>query len=68
MVGRIEFGPQVVITPKAIVDGQHVEVALGLWKLLGLKVVVDMAPSNVCFDEEEMRERNLAAALRLKRS
>jgi hypothetical protein len=39
-----------------------------LWKLLGLEVSVDMAPDNACFDEEEMKERNLAAALRLKRS
>lgn len=68
IVGRIEFGPEVIITPRVSVDGEQTEIGLGLWKLLGLEVAVDMTPDNVCFDEEEMKERNLAAALRLKGS
>lgn len=68
IVGRIEFGQEVVITPRAIVHGEQVEVALGFWKFLGLEVSVDVAPDNVCFDEDEMRERNQRATERLKRS
>jgi hypothetical protein len=68
IIGRIEFGPQLVITPRAYFQREEKqEIALGMWKLLGLEVSVDMASDNVCFDEEEMKERNLAAALRLKK-
>ena len=67
IVGRIEFGPEVVITPQATLNGKQIEVALGFWKLLGLTVSVDMAPDNVCLDEDEMRRRNELARERLKR-
>ena len=46
IVSRIEFGPQLVIAPRASFNQREEkqEIALGLWKLLGLKVSVDIAP------------------------
>ncbi len=64
IVGRIEFGPEIVLTPKARNASVEVDFPLGFWKLLGLEVSVDMAPDDVCLDEAKMKIRNELVARR----
>jgi hypothetical protein len=65
MLGQIIFGPEILFRPTAIVDEKVRELGLGVWKTLGLEVVLEpLAREMPCFDEDEMRRRNESAGKR----
>lgn len=69
IVGQIIFGPTITFAPKATIASEVRDLGLGVWKTLGLEVVVEPdlqgfpAP---CFDVDEMRRRNELAKERAR--
>jgi hypothetical protein len=65
MLGQIVFGSKITLRPVAKVESTVRELGLGVWKTLGLEVLLEpIELPTPCFDIDEMRKRNDSAAKR----
>lgn len=65
IVGQIIFGREIALAPQGTIDANTRDIALGVWKTLGLEVLVEpLELPESCLDVEEMRRRNALVARR----
>lgn len=58
--GQIIFGSQSIsFQPRAEINGEAREIGLGVWKTLGLEILLEpLDLPKPCFDMNELRRRN----------
>lgn len=65
IVGQIIFGSTIRLAPKATIKSEVLELSLGVWKTLGLEIVLEpLDMPTPCFDIDEMRRRDASVAKR----